>query len=118
MEVNVDVSQQLTSPYSSAIHKILFYCLQSLLCFLISFFAPTHGQGLTCETPKDCEVGELFWLIIMVIIMSEQMSTTRTAASGAIAPGPHSLGTRARPKARVLWRTGREVRPGSGLGDM
>jgi len=29
-----------------------------ILCILISFFARTHAQGLTCETPKDCEVDE------------------------------------------------------------
>ena len=40
-----------------------------------------------------------------------QTSTTRTAASGATAPGPRSSGTRGRRSPRALWRTAPEVGP-------
>ena len=41
-----------------------------------------------------------------------QMSTTHTAASGAIAPGPPSLVTRDLHSPRGRWRTGCEVSAG------
>ena len=71
---------------------------------------------MTCETAKDCEVGRSMSFLDQDLTVSDQTSTTRTAASGATAPGLPSLVTRARPRAREPWRTVLEVRRSQRMG--
>ena len=92
---------------------LLYFSPQALI--FLSAVIGANGQGLTCETPKDCEVGEceIVRLELREVCQNNttlahlQTSTTRTAVSGVTAPGPLSSETQGRPSPRGPWRTGR-----------